>query len=504
VAVRGPEVSLRRASPVLQIAVGFLIGVLFAVVVLPDRSSPTATAARTRLRAGDTGSQGTDGNAAEGDANGTTGGSQDPGAIGAGNTAAGTGSRNPAGASAARDVEPAAQRGVDAKTIKLGIALPDISVIAALGPGYDQGDLRAHVQATIDALRRERALPVAGRDLQIVYRSFNILSSDEQQSTCSGFAQDDHVFAVIGIHDYTAGAECLSTQYKIPVITANGPFEGVYQRGWPYLFTLEMSASRVLRNLVAWGHATGRFKGKKIGVYYSDDPTTTPDMQKYVIGRLKQLGYNVASVVTTDTSGASTGGPNDSVAVQRFSAAGVNVALLFVSPVEKTNFFTQARQQGYRPAYLETDIAFSTTSTGTSTYPPDYFDGNFGVTGQRFGEGPAGIAETPEAQKCDADYVKTGGQHVDRERSEAEYIASNQACDEFRAFMTALNYAGRNLTPTRLVQGLETIKGMRMGIHGDVSFTSNRHDGVTTFRELLWKASCKCWVAQGDLKSAAS
>ena len=502
--MRGPELSLRRVSPVLQIAVGFLIGVLFAVLVLPDRATTPANAARTRVSFG-AGADGGDPSAAGSATDGTTGGEQGSGAVAAAiNGGGATGAGGVAAASGARDVEPPAQRGVDGKTIKLGIALPDISVIAALGPGYNQGDLQAHVQSTIDALRREHALPVGGRDLQIVYRSFNILSADEQQSTCSGFAQDDHVFAVIGIHDYTAGAECLSTQYKIPVLTANGPFEGVYQRGWPYLFTLEMSASRVLRNLVAWGNATGRFKGKRIGVYYSDDPTTTPDMQKYVIGRLRQLGYNVASVVTTDTSGASTGGPNDSVAVQRFSAAGVNVALLFVSPVAKTNFFTQARQQGYRPAYLETDIAFSTTSTGTSTYPADYFDGNWGVTGQRFGEGPAGIAETPEAQKCDADYVKTGGQHVDREQREAEYIASNQACDEFRAFMTALNYAGRNLTPARLVQGLETIKGMRMGIHGDVSFNASRHDGVTTFRELLWKASCKCWVAQGDLKPAAS
>ncbi|HVT76497.1 MAG TPA: ABC transporter substrate-binding protein [Acidimicrobiales bacterium] len=494
----GPELSLRRASPALTLAVGILIGVLFAVIALPDRSSLTTNAASRR--GGDTSVAGSTLDTT-GDASLATGGALNT----AGGATTSTGPRATTGAPTTdkRDAAPPAQRGVDAKTIKIGVALPDISVIAALGPGYNQGDVRAHVESILDALHREHQLPVAGRDFEVVYRTFNILSADAEQATCTGFAQDDHVFAVIGIHDYPDGAECLATQYKIPVITSDGPYEGAYVRGWPWLFTLEMSQSRVLRNLIAWGDVTGRFKGKKIGVYYPDDPSTTPDMQKYVINRLRQRGYNVASIVTTSLSAAATGGPNDTVAVERFRAAGVDTALLFVSPVAKTNFFTQARQQGYKPAFLESDVAFSTTTTGTTTYPADYFDGTWGVTGQHFGEAPAGIPETPEAQKCGADFTAKTGQHVDRQKQEAEYIAGNQACDEFRVFMTALNWAGRNLTPLRLVQGLETIKGMRMGIHGDVSFNPQRHDGVETYRELLWKASCKCWVAQGDLKPAA-
>ncbi|HVV34975.1 MAG TPA: ABC transporter substrate-binding protein [Acidimicrobiales bacterium] len=494
----GPESVLRRSSPMLTLAVGFLVGVMFAVIALPDRPSLTSNAAATRRTTEATVAASTL------DASDTTAGTSATDAtIAAGTSTPSSAARGVTATTNKRDAEPPAQRGVDSKTIKIGVALPDISVIAALGPGYNQGDLKAHVQSILAALHRDHQLPIAGRDFEVIYRSFNILSADAEQATCTGFAQDDHVFAVIGIHDYPDGAECLATQYKIPILTSDGPFEGAYQRGWPWLFTMEMSQSRVLRNLISWGDSTGRFKGKRIGVYYPDDPSTTPDMQKYVVGRLRQLGYNVASVVTTSLQGAETGGANDTVAVERFRAANVDTALLFVSPVAKTNFFTQAKQQGYKPAYLESDVAFSTTTTGTSTYPADYFNGTWGVTGQRFGEAAAGIPETPESVKCGADFTAYSGQHVDRQVQEAEYIAGNQACDEFRAFMTALNYAGRNLTPTRLVQGLETIKAMRMGIHGDVSFSPQRHDGVETYRELLWKASCKCWVAQGDLKPAA-
>jgi len=43
-----------------------------------------------------------------------------------------------------------------------------------------------------------------------------------------------------------------------------------------------------------------------------------------------------------------------------------------------------------------------------------------------------------------------------------------------------------------------------MGIHGDVTFSSNKHDGVSAYRELLWKKGCKCWVAQGAFKPLAA
>jgi hypothetical protein len=154
--------------------------------------------------------------------------------------------------------------------------------------------------------------------------------------------------------------------------------------------------------------------------------------------------------------------------------------------------------------YLENDLAFSTTTTATKTYPPDYFDGMVGVTGQRFGESPAGIPPTPEAKECLAEFKAATGKTVDRDAREAEYIAGNQACDELRVVMAALQWAGRNLTPARFVAGLETLKNARMGIHGDVTFATNKHDGVSAYRELLWKKGCKCWVAQGAFKPLAA
>ena len=501
-----PASLLRRSSPMLVLAVGFLLGVLVTIIVVPDRSTSRSAASSTGSRgATSSGSvAAAAGGAAGGPAAGTVvnAGAGPGGASGGGSIA---GDQAIAGAAdQPADVEPAAQHGVDATTIRLGIGLPDISVIAALGPGYDQGDVKAHVESIFAAWHREGKLPINGRDIVPVYRTYNILSQDEQRAACVGFGQDDNVFGVVAIHDFGIGSECVAAEDRMPLVTADGPYDASYQRGWPFLFTMQMSASRVLRNYIAWGDQTGRFRGKRIGVYYPNDPLIGPEIQSSVIDRLRQLGYTVASVVTTDSQGAATGGPNDSIAVQQFRFNNVDTAILLVSAVAKTNFFNQANAQNYRPAYLENDLGYSTTSTATSTYPADYFDGTVGVTGLRFGESAAGIPIPREAQECDDDFVANGGQHVDRDAREAEYIAANQACDEMRAVYTALQYAGRNLTPERFVAGLETITDAEQGIHGNVTFNSTKHDGVSTYRELLWRKTCKCWIAQGDFKPLAS
>ena len=506
--------TLRRSSPLFVLAVGFLFGVLVAVAVVPDRAATTtrtaagaAGSAQSEAAGGDA-SNGTDaGSAGDAAAAGTAGGTGASGSTASRAASGGTatGGRTGTTIPGVPGLEPGAQRGVTARKIHLGIGLPDISVIAALGPGYDQGDIRAHVESVLAAWRRDKKVPVAGRDIEVSYRTYNILSQDEQRAACVGFGQDDKVFAVVAIHDFgIAASECVTSEYRMPLVTADGPFDVSYRRGWPYLFTMAMSTSRVLRNFIAWGDQTGRFKGKRIGVYYPNDPLYAPDVQAFVIKRLRALGYQVVSEVTTDLQGAQTGGPNDSVAVQRFRTARVDTAILLVSPVAKTNFFNQAQLQGYRPAYLENDLAFSTTTTATKTYPPDYFDGMFGVTGQRFGESPAGIPPTPESKECLAEFKAATGKTVDRDAREAEYIAGNQACDELRVLMVALQWAGRNLTPARLVAGLETVKNAEMGIHGNVTFSSNKHDGVSAYRELLWKKGCKCWVAQGAFKPLAA
>ncbi|HEU5085738.1 MAG TPA: hypothetical protein VFU14_20520 [Acidimicrobiales bacterium] len=507
-----PNPTRTRAWSLSAVAAAFLVGVLVAALVMPERdevvlregaagtpgslagggSAAAGSAAAGRRTAGVAarggGSDGSGGGAGGAAAAGSGVAAGVPGAPGGGSGGSGGGAGG--GRSTAR--------GVDATTVTVGFGLPDLGAIAALGPGYDQGDPRQHVEAILAELRATGRLPVHGRDIVPVYSSYNILSPEAQRATCERFGNDDSVFAVVAIHDFGAGAECVAAEYGLPLFTSDGQPDPVYERSGPNLFTMQMSADRLFRNYVAWADQGGYLDGKKIGVYYPSDPELAQLVQRSVLEPLERLGHDVVSEV--QTAEPNTGGPTDSVAVQRFRTDGVEVAVLVVSALAKTNFFNQAESQLYRPTYLENDAGFSTTDTATSTYPRAHFDGTRAFTGMRFGELRSGLPEPAEAAWCRAAIKNQTGNDIPVQGRDAEYIAANQSCDEILTVLHGLEQAGPELTAERFIAGVETIQDRPTGIHGNVGFGPGRHDGVRTWREIRWHGDCTCWKVASDMR----
>lgn len=490
----------RKPSSIVGLAAAFLVGVLLTAVLVPERSEVLATGAAARGRAaggagtGEGTVAGADGPAAgsgdDGSATGAEGSATGVGGTGGGTggTAAGTGGGGGGGATAP---------GVTANSITIGFGLPDLGAIGALGPGYDQGDPQQHVDSILKELRAEGRLPVHGRDIKPIYSKYNILSADEQRATCETFGIDNTVFAVVAIHDFGPGNECTAREFKLPTFTTDGNTEAAYARSAPNMFTLQMSADRMFRNFVAWAARDGLLTNKRIGIYYPSDPEAAQSVKNSIIKPIKDRGYNLVSEV--QTADPATGGPSDSVAVQRFQSDRVDTAILMVSAIAKTNFFNQAQTQGYKPRYLENDAGFSTTDTATGTYPKDHFDGTPAFTGMRFGENNSGVAESAQAQWCRAAIKKQSGNDIPRNGRDAEYIAANQACDEIMVVLHGLEQAGPNLTRDGFIRGIETIRNMPAGIHGNLTFTPQRHDGTGTWRRIDWTKTCSCWKVASNL-----
>jgi hypothetical protein len=484
-----------RAAPWVA---GFLVGGLLVVVAVPEMDEEIAEAGGRGRTAGPT----VRGSAASGLGAGEPledGGQDAPAAIGAQDQAslvdAGpAGSQTAGGAPTSGGDDGVGAAATPGRPIRLGVGLPDIGAVAALGPGYDQGDPHAHVESILAQLRAEGRLPIHGRDIEPVYRTYNILSAESQRSACEGFAQDDDVFAVVAISNFDVGYECVTEEYGIPLLTSNGVTDELYA-STPNMISLQMSLERHLRNFVEWADRRGFLDGRRIGVYYGTDPTEARMARQNVLGPLMDRGHTVAAEVQTSES--TTGGPTDSVAVQRFRANQVEVAILLVSPIAKTNFMTQANTQGYRPTYLENDLASSTTTTATSTYPAQHFDGSRGFTGLRFGEAAAGLAEPAPARWCREAVGRHSGRVLDREAREAEFIASNRACDAFTILLDGLASAGPDLSANRFLGALSGLERREMGIHGDIGYQPGRQHGTETWRELVWRAGCTCWVAEG-------
>ena len=493
---------LGRRSPSLLVAVAaaFLAGVLAAALLVPERDDVLGARAGEAGPGFSEGDGSTAGTAADDDGgSGKRGDGGTASSVAGGGPAAGGGAGGGgAGGGGAGATGGATAPGVTADTITIGFGLPDLSVIGALGPGYDQGNPRQHIEGILAQLREDGRLPVHGRDIRPVFSSYNILSPREQRATCEDFGADNEVFAVIAVHDFGEGNECTAREFKLPTFTSDGSSDAVHARSAPNLFTMQMTSDRLLRNFVAWAHRDGLLRGKRIGVYYpSEPPEARQVVVENVIRPIKRYGHTIAAEV--QTTAPDTGGPTDAVAVQQFSTNRVNVAILVVSAIAKTNFFNHAETQGYRPRYLENDIGFSTTDTATSTYPPEHFDGTLAITGMRFGEPNSGIAEPPEAAWCRAAIRKQTGNAIPRRGRDAEYIASNQACDEIMTVLTGLEFAGPNLTRARFIAGVETVRNKRAGIHGNLTFLRGRHDGGGSWRRIAWTSSCRCWKVRSPM-----
>ena len=489
--------ALGRAPTLFILLVGVAIGLLIASLTIPDGA--------TRVVAGEgdlegvaldefgqpiEGLSGEEGGSATGGSGGgstsrggtASGGGSDPG--GSGGSAAGGGS---AGGSAA-------VRGVGDSTIKIGVAIPDIGPFAVV-PEFNLGDMRGHFEAILDRWKREGALPVHGRNIEFVYRVFSIIG-DEDVASCNGFVKDDQVFMVIGIRSYEGGAECLADRFDTPVVTlefASPQGEGAYQRMHPYLFTLRASAERSAANFVQWAHEGGHLNGKKIGIYHEPDAEPTFNTVK---SRLEAFGYEVAEEATTNRK---EGSANDSVAVQRFRSAGIDLVILQVSALAASNFMENANSQAYRPTYIDSDYGDHTSDAASTTHPPAQYDQTLAMTMTRVGEVATTGQLSPPGEACVSNFERYSGRTINRGPPEtAEMMVMLQGCDEANIVMSSLQRVGRNLNRATFIAGVDSLDQLVGAFHGSYQFTPQKHHGANSQRTVQWLASCECWTAKNN------
>jgi hypothetical protein len=250
--------------------------------------------------------------------------------------------------------------------------------------------------------------------------------------------------------------------------------------------------------MLLWADSRGALRGKKIGLYYAQDGLQPQLVDRSVRPTLSRLGYKLAAEATTSANDTN-GGPEDAVAVQRFRAANVDLVLLMTS---KTGFLQAANAQAYKPTFIDSDFLYGTSDVTTSTYPAGEWDGTFAITTTHRGEPAAGIGLNAAQEACLRNYERFAGSSVARpgktghEAAVFAYILT--ACDEGNLLLDAMRAAGPNLNAASVVAALEGVRNRQLLRYSAISFSPTRHDGEDTGRTLLWRASCTCYVAQGD------
>jgi hypothetical protein len=502
-----PDARRSGSGALFGIVVGLFVAVLIGELVFPKHQSIRSTTAGSGSGAqlGQGGAAGAGGADQAGAVAGGPAGAAGAAGAGGGLGGAAGGGAGRAGASAAGGAggsgaaaASGSGRGVSGNAIKIGIAYADLTALRALGPEYDNGNVPQQWNALLDQWHRQGVVPVNGRDIQFVFRSYNVLNLADQRAACASLIQDSGVFAVVGVAYFAVGSECVAREYHTPMLTSDGPGADVFRLGWPYLFSIDETSDRTLANMLYWADARGALRGKKIGIYYANDGLEPQLMDRSLRPTLAHLGYKITAESTTSASDTN-GGPEDAIAVQRFRGAGVDLAMLFTS---KTGFLQAASAQGYKPTFIDSDYLYGSSDVTTSTYPAGEWNGTFAITTTHRGEPAAGIGLNPAQEACLQNYERYSGTKLARPNSsgheQAVFAYVLTACDEGNLLLDAIRAAGRGLTASSLVSSLEAVHDRPLLRYSAVTFSPTRHDGVDTGRSLLWRSQCTCYVAQGD------
>ena len=390
------------------------------------------------------------------------------------------------------DPEPAPA--VVERTITVGLAYPDVSAFATLNKKFSIGDPEQQAAAVLDGWRRDGLLPVNGTDIELVFRKYSIINTSDKLGVCTGFAQDDDVFAVVSGRDFTVGAECLASRFDIPVIDLMGASPSVYDRA-PRMFTIRPSEAEVLRAYVQWADGQGLFDGATVGIFWDTRSEEAVDAFKEAMAA---AGHSIAVEVASDGEGI--GSPQDQISVERFLAAGVDTAVLLVGTSSVSNFMHFAESQDYRPAYRSMEWASHIGDVASGSLPQEQYDGTLAMTVSRVGEIAAGLPLSAETEACVSNYERFSGTDIARSSPEtAEWAQILYTCDLMSVLLAGLQGAGDDLTRESLVASLERLEGFPLAAWGDLTFGPGDHAGVQQFRTVEWSAGCLCWTARTDM-----
>jgi substrate-binding family protein len=385
-------------------------------------------------------------------------------------------------------------RGVTGSKIKIGVAIPDLEAFARISSSFDVGNQQQQMDAILDGWRKKGLLPIFGRDIEFVYRDFDIFQSSEKVAACQDLIEEEKVFTVIAGRFFGEGAECVASRFKTPMVTINSDLQSVYGRLKPYYFTIRSPWERLFKNWIAWADAGGRLKGKKIGLFYENE--VKPAVDTGIKRELARRGYKITSEI--GAAGAGVGTQQDQLAVRRFQQDGVNLVLMVTGGTSAANFMSFAETQDFHPTYIDTDYGEHTTDAATTLFPSNQYDKTFAMTTTRIGEIAARMRLPKETTDCVSNYERFSGDEVGpRSPETAEYNNVVVSCDLANAMLQGIRLAGRGLGHLSLIRGLESIRNFPLAAHQQLTFDAGHHYGVTTQRTAQWTRGCRCWKAIG-------
>lgn len=312
------------------------------------------------------------------------GGPTGAGAVGGGSVSGGSSAAPGAGVSTraldcSRVARKATDRGVHPDRIDVALFSVDLAALEALGFGLGTGEV--DFAEIVNAWNKEFNARggIACRKLNLIH-VLGQLEENDQAAKCKAMSQDMKVFAVLSPGGNVVGGPCLAIEEKMPLVTALAAPDRWREQGAPYLWDILMSQEQYMRNQVRWLVTAGELKpSTKLGIVYADENYSGVSVERAMIPELKRWGVTPTRVAKLPYDSGQAAAQVPTV-VTDFQSNGIQMVIMPMNLVYKTQFMQQAEQQNYRPSYRDADYTVSCQTFTTGTYPPDQWDGTKCVT----------------------------------------------------------------------------------------------------------------------------
>lgn len=506
--------NVRSRAGDVRLAIGIVVGLLVAGVVLPlmspERSPGTALGVGTTgSGVAESGLPGSDGPSGIGGPVGedpSVGGSGAAGADAGGSGAAGDdgsgaagggGGATPSGGGGAGAERTASDRGVTADGITIGVALGNLDTLNRTGVGATNGTVaerRQVWQAIVDEVNR--AGGAGGRTLKAVITDYDAVDTSAAAAACRRLAEDQPIFAMFGDVGWNATAAlCATRQYGLPNISYDPLGGSTYAASGGLLWTSLPSAERILYNHVATLHDRGLLRGKTVGLVTTEGDTDA--YEKVEVPALRKLGYEIVhrSKLSQDPSTAQSQIP---VEIQQMRSKGVDFIIWEGGPLYGNFWIPGAQRSGYRPAY-----SFSEWNSGSDDFSIQTVTEQieaYAWSSRRKIERRTNRPPAESDAACVSRVSEATGIAMPRDKD--LYWETARYCAHLAAFVDAVVGAGANPTRQSFAAAFSNLGGRPDydvgpgGVGG--SFVPGKPEAADHLHTMRHDISCRCWRPEGD------
>lgn len=389
----------------------------------------------------------------------------------------------------------ATDRGVTAKTVKVGFTVLDTGGLGRTGVAIGVS-VEQQRDAWIGYAKEINARGgINGRAIEPVVVPYDPVNENSQRQACLQLTQDEKVFAVVGGFNFPVAVSCVTRENQTPLFSGYPSTQDeIFAQSGGRFVTMYPKASRGMANWAAALDGAGKLKGRTIGILnqQQNDPgaKTSAALERAIEAR----GYTVKrrADLSADSGTSASQVP---VTVNQFQADGIDTVFVLAGVTTLTQFVQQADGQGYRPIYQLGDWA-NNNSDFTIQNMPRSFQGISVTQIMGHGNKVQPFPENAQAVRCREVHDKFSGRTL-AARGTAEYGATMQNCDSILAFEKIAKAVGPNLTRSRIGPATAAVGSFPVANWGPGGFGPGKSDFSDQVRFQVVDASCTCWKPSG-------